>query len=167
MMPYAAIAHRMTAALGLCLISTASFAGGYGGGSNTHSAIAPQAAQAILAYADSYSDGDFRVRHNEAAGATARTGPHGESGDGYGSSETQIEGGPGTRSWKRSVQRSSGYAENGSASANGFSASFIKIRTADGRYYMFKGYTSVGATAGPGGTTTQTSGVARSVGGRY
>ena len=167
MMPYAAIARRMTAALGLCLISTASFAGGYGGGSNGHSAIAPREAQAILAYADSYSDGDFRVRHTETAGATARTGADGETGYGYGSSDTQIEGGDGTKSWKRSVQRSSGHAENGSTSASGFSASFVKVRSADGRCYMFKGYASVGAAAGPGGTTTQTSGVAKSVGGRY
>lgn len=166
-MTYAAFARRITAALGLCLISTAAFAGGYGGGSNTHSAMAPREAQAILAYADSYRDGNFRVRHREAAGATARTGPHGETAHGYGSSETQIEAGPGTKSWKRSVQRSRGHAENGSANASGFSASFVKIRTADGRYYMFKGYTSAGAAAGPGGTTTQTSGVARSVGARY
>lgn len=167
MMSHAAIARRMTAALSLCLISTAAFAGGYGGGSNTHSAIAPQEAQAILAYTDSYRDGNFRVRHSEAAGATARTGAHGETGYGYGSSDTQIEGGDGTKSWKRSVQRSSGHAENGSASASGFSASFVKVRTADGKYYIFKGYASTSASAGPGGITTQSSGLARSVGGRY
>ena len=73
MMIYAAIARRMTAALGLGLISTAAFAGGYGGGSYAHSAMAPQEAQAILAYADDYSDGSFRVRHTEGG---RRVGKH-------------------------------------------------------------------------------------------
>lgn len=167
MMFYAALARRMTAALGLSLISTVSFAGGYGGGSNAHSAIAPREAQAILAYADQYSDGSFRVRHTEAAGASASTGAQGETGYGYGSSDTQIEAGAGAKSWKRSVQRSSGYAENGSANASGFSASFVKVRSGDGKYYIFKGYANTSASAGRGGTSASSNGLAKSVGGRY
>lgn len=167
MMFYAAIARRMTAAFGLGLISTVAMAGGYGGGSHGHSAIAPQEAQAILAYADDYSDGNFRVRHTEGAGASASTDAHGETGYGYGSSDTQIEAGGGAKSWKRSVQRSSGYAENGSANASGFSASFVKVRSGDGKYYIFKGYANATASAGRGGTSASGNGLAKSVGGRY
>lgn len=163
---YAAFARRMTAALGLGLLSTAAIAGGYGG-SNTHSAIAPQEAQAMLAYADQYSDGNFRVRHTEAAGASASTSAQGETGYGYGSSNTQIDSDSGVKSWKRSVQRSSGYAENGAANASGFSASFVKIRTEDGKYYIFKGYANTSASAGPGGASSSANGLAKSVGGRY
>lgn len=166
-MLYAAFARRMTAALGLGLISTASIAGGYGGGANCHSAMAPQEAQAMLVYADNYRDGDFRVRHTESAGASASTDAHGETGYGYGSSDTDIESGSGVKSWKRSVQRSSGYAENGSANATGFSASFVKVRTADGKYYVFKGYANTSASAGRGGTSASGNGLAKSVGGRY
>jgi hypothetical protein len=167
MMFYAALARRMTAALGLGLLSSAAIAGGYGGNSNAHSAMASQEAQAILAYADQYSDGKFRVRHTEAAGATASTGAQGETGYGYGSSDTQIESCAGAKSWKRSVQRSSGYAENGSATASGFSASFVKVRSGDGKYYIFKGYANTSASAGPGGTSASANGLAKSVGGRY
>lgn len=167
MMFYAALARRMTAALALSLISTVSYAGGYGGGSNAHSAIAPREAQAILAYADYYSDGNFRVRHTEGAGASASTNAHGETGYGYGSSDTEIEAGGGAKSWKRSVQRSSGYAENGSANASGFSASFVKVRSGDGKYYIFKGYANTSASAGRGGTSASSNGLAKSVGGRY
>jgi hypothetical protein len=166
-MTYAAFARGMIAALGLGLISTASMAGGYGGGSNGHSAMAPQEAQAMLAYADDYRDGKFRVRHTEAAGSSASTGAHGETGYGYGSSDTQIESCAGAKSWKRSVQRSSGYAENGSANATGFSASFVKVRSGDGKYYIFKGYANTSASAGRGGTSASASGFAKSVGGRY
>ena len=167
MMIYAAFARRIAAALGLGLISTAAMAGGYGGHSKAHSAIAPQEAQAILAYADDYADGNFRVRHTEAAGASASTGAYGETGYGYGSSDTDIEAGAGAKSWKRSVQRSSGYAENGSANASGFSASFVKIRSGDGKYYIFKGYANTAASAGAGGTSASSNGLAKSVGGRY
>jgi hypothetical protein len=166
-MTYAAFARGMIAALGFGLISTAAMAGGYGGGSSGHSAMAPQEAQAMLAYADDYRDGKFRVRHREAAGSSASTGAHGETGYGYGSSDTQIESCAGAKSWKRSVQRSSGYAENGSANATGFSASFVKVRSGDGKYYIFKGYANTSASAGRGGTSSSASGFAKSVGGRY
>jgi hypothetical protein len=166
-MSYVAFARRITAALSLGLISTASIAGGYCGGSGAHSSIAPQEAQAILSYADHYSDGNFRVRHTESAGASASTGEHGETGYGYGSSDTQIEAGGGAKSWKRSVQRSSGHAENGSANASGFSASFVKVRSGDGKYYIFKGYANTSASAGPGGASASSNGLAKSAGGRY
>jgi hypothetical protein len=166
-MIYAAFARPMVAALGLGLISTAAMAGGYGGGSNGHSAMAPQEAQAMLAYADDYRDGEFHVRHTEAAGSSASTGANGETGYGYGSSDTKIESCAGAKSWKRSVQRSSGYAENGSANATGFSASFVKVRSGDGKYYIFKGYANTRASAGRGGTSSSANGLARSVGGRY
>jgi hypothetical protein len=167
MMIYAAFARRMTAALSLSLISTAAFAGGYGGGCCAHSAMAPREAQAILAYADDYSDGSFRVRHTEGAGSTATTDAYGETGYGYGSSDTQIESGSGATSWKRSVQRSSGYAENDAANATGFSASFVKVRSGDGKYYIFKGYANTSASVGPGGSSTSSNGLAKSKGGRY
>lgn len=167
MMFYAVLARPMAAALALGLISSAACAGGYGGHSNGHSAMAPQEAQIMLSYADQYSDGNFRVRHTETAGASASTGAHGETGYGYGSSDTNIEGCNGAKSWKRSVQRSSGYAENGSANATGFSASFVKVRSGDGKYYVFKGYANTSASAGPGGTSTSSNGLAKSVGGRY
>jgi hypothetical protein len=166
-MVYAAIARKMTAALGFALISTPAFAGGYDGGSQPCTTIAPQEAQAMLAYADQYADGDFRVRHTEGAGALARIGDDGETGYGYGSSNTEIENSSGVKSWKRSVQRSSGYAQDGAANATGFSASFVKIRTDDGKYYIFKGYATTSASVGPGGASTSTSGLAKSVGGRY
>jgi hypothetical protein len=98
---------------------------------------------------------------------TSAIGALGETAYGYGSSDTDMESGTGVTSWKRSVQRSNGSAENGSASAGGFSASFVKIRTGDGRYYMFKGYASTGASVGPGGSSTSQTGLAKSVGGRY
>jgi hypothetical protein len=157
----------LACALGLSLISTAAIAGGYGGGSGKYSAMAPQEAQAMLSYADSYSDGSFRVRHTESAGAIAKTGKHGETGYGWGNSETDIESGAGAKSWKRSVQRSSGHAENGAASASGFSASFVKVRSGDGKYYIYKGYASTGASVGPGGAASSSSGLARSKSGRY
>ena len=167
MMIYAAFARSMTAALSLALISTAAIAGGYSGGSKAHSAIAPREAQAILAYADDYSDGSFRVRHTEGAGASAGTSAAGETGYGYGSSDTEIEAGAGAKSWKRSVQRSSGHAENGSANATGFSASFVKVRSGDGKYYMFKGYANASASVGPGGASASSNGLAKSAAGRY
>jgi hypothetical protein len=166
-MPYTLIMRPLAAALALSLASTAALAGGYGGGSSACSPVAPREAQAILTYADQYADGNFRVRHTESAGATASTNAHGETGSGYGSSDTEIQSDGGVTSWKRSVQHSSGHAENGSASATGFSASFVKVRTDDGKYYIFKGYASTGASAGPGGTSTSQSGLAKSVGGRY
>jgi hypothetical protein len=153
-------------ALLLGLFAPAALAGGYGGSSKPASPITPQQAEAYLAYADYYRDGNFSVRHTEAAGAQAATAADGESASGYGSSETDIEGPGGTKSWKRSVQRSGSRASNGSASATGFTATILKIRTADGRYYMFKGLASTGASAGPGGTSATRYGMAKSAGGR-
>lgn len=166
-MTYAYKLSRLASALGLCLLSTAALAGGYGGGSGSHSGLAPQEAQVILSYADYYSDGDFRVRHTESAGATAQTGVNGESAFGFGSSETDIESSAGATSHKRTVQRGSAYAANGSASASGFSATLMKVRTNDGKWYVFRGYANAGATAGPGGTSGSGAGFARSAGGRY
>jgi hypothetical protein len=166
-MSHALFTRSVLAGLGFCLVSSASMAGGYGGGANGVTPIASQEAQAILSYADAYNDGHFKVRHQEAAGAYASTDGNGETAYGYGSSDTDMESGTGVTSWKRSVQRSNGSAENGSASAGGFSASFVKIRTGDGRYYMFKGYASTGASVGPGGSSTSQTGLAKSVGGRY
>jgi hypothetical protein len=159
------LTHSVAGALALGILSSAAVAGGYGGTSPA-SPIAPQQAQAFLAYADYYRDGNFVVRHRESAGAEAATGARGESASGYGSSDTDIEGPGGTTSWKRSVQRSGSAAKNGSAAATGFSATFLKVRTADGRYYMFKGLASTGASAGPGGTSATQYGMAKSVGGR-
>lgn len=166
-MTYIPTLRGLACALGLSLISTAAIAGGYGGGSGKFSPMAPQEAQAMLSYADSYSDGSFRVRHSESAGALASTGKRGETAYGYGSSDTEIESAAGAQSWKRSVQRSSGHAENGSANASGFSASFVKVRTGDGKYYIYKGYASTGASVGPGGAASSSTGLARSKGGRY
>ncbi len=166
-MPYALIARPLAFALGISLLSTAAFAGGYGGGSSACSPIAPQEAHTFLSYADSYSDGDFQVRHTEQAGAQVYTNSHGEGGYGYGSSDTQIQSAHGVVSWKRSIQRSNASAQDGSASAGGFSASFVKARTGDGKYYMFKGMASTGASAGPGGTSTSQYGLAKSAAGRY
>jgi hypothetical protein len=159
--------RRLAGALSLCLLLPATaFAGGYGG-SQTGSAITSQQAQALLIYVDEYVDGDFRVRHTEAAGATASTSAGGESGYGFGSSDTDIETGGDALSWKRSVQRTSGYAANGTASGSGFSASFVKVRTSDGKYYIFKGLASASASAGSGGATSSKYGIAKSAGGRY
>ncbi len=166
-MSYTYAAKQLTLAIGLSLISTGTIAGGYSGSSGAYSSIAPQEAQAILSYADVYQDGQFRVRHKETAGATASTDPKGDTAFGYGSSDTQIESSAGAISWKRSVQRSDAYAKTGSANANGFSASFVKVRTGDGKYYIFKGYASTSATAGPGGTAASRTGIAKSAGGRY
>jgi hypothetical protein len=166
-MLYALRLRRLALALSLGLLSTTAHAGGYNGGSNNYSAIAPQEAQAILSYADYYSDGDFHVSHTESAGATAQTDANGETAYGFGSSETNIESGSGVISLKRSVQRSSGYAANGSASASGSTATLLKVRTSDGRWYVFRGYASAGASAGPNGTATSQGGFARSAGGRY
>ena len=111
-MVYAAIARQMTAALGFALISTPSLAGGYDGGSQPAPRSRRRKRRRYLSYADHYADGDFRVQHTEAAGALASTGEDGETGYGYGSSNTEIETSSGVKSWKRSVQRSSGYAED-------------------------------------------------------
>lgn len=165
-MLHALLTRSAASLIALGLVSTAALAGGYGGGSSPSSPIAPQQAEAFLAYADYYRDGNFTVSHTESAGAEARTGKYGESASGYGSSQTSIQGPDGTRSWKRSVQRSGSTATNGSASATGFTATFLKVRTADGRYYIFKGYASAGASAGPGGTSATKQGGAWSTGGR-
>lgn len=166
-MPYALIKRSLFCAISLTMLSSAAMAGGYGGSSANCSPVASQDAQAMLAYADRYQDGNFRVRHMEAAGAEAHTGANGESGSGFAYSSTQIEAPAGATSWKRSVQRSGSKAKNGSASGNGFSASFVKVRTNDGKYYMFKGMADTSAKAGPGGTSTSRYGVAKSRGGRY
>ena len=154
------------AALTIALPATA-LAGGFNGGSGQYSAITPQHAQAILSYADSHRDGNFRVDHTESASAEAKVGPGGESGSGYAYSDTNIESDASVKSWKRSVQRTSGSASNGQASGSGFSASFVKVRTSDGKYYVFKGMANSNASASASGTTSGTSGIARSVGGRY
>jgi hypothetical protein len=166
-MSYAKIARRFACALSMSLVSTAALAGGYGGSSNAYSPIAPQEAQAMLAFADDSRDGSFRVRHQEAAGAEASTDTHGDRAFGYGISDTEIDAPNGATSWKRSVQHSSGYATNGSASAGGFTASFLKVRTNDGKYYMFKGIANTNASVGPNGPNASSQGFARSVGGRY
>lgn len=166
-MLYALTARRLALALSLGLLSTSAHAGGYSGGSGGYSAFTPQEAQAMLSFADQYSDGHFRVRHTEAAGATAQTSANGETAFGFGSSDTHIESSSGAISFKRTVQRSSGYAANGSASASGSSATLLKMRTNDGKWYVFRGYASAGASAGPNGTATSQAGFARSAGGRY
>lgn len=166
-MPYAQIARRLACALSMSLFATTAFAGGYGGGSTACSPIAPQEAKAMLAYSDDYRDGDFRVRQDETAGAEAFIGPNGETGFGYGISNTSIYAPQGAISWKRTVQRSSGYATNGAASAAGFSATFVKVRTNDGKYYIYKGMANTGASVGPNGQTTTSQGIAKSTGGRY
>ncbi len=164
---YALTARRFALAFSLSLFSSAALAGGYNGGSGAHSTFTPQEAQVILSYADHYRDGSFRVRHQESAGALAKTDAHGETGYGFGSSDTHITSDAGVISLKRSVQRSSGHAENGSASASGMSATLLKVRTSDGKWYAFRGYASTGASAGPGGAATSQAGFARSAGGRY
>ena len=166
-MPYTLARSAIACALSLSLLTGTAIAGGYGGGSGGGSPIASQEANAILAYGDRYQDGNFRVEHREVAGAEVKTGAVGESAYGYGSSVTNIESGAGVVSWKRSVQRSDSHATNGSASANGFTASFVKVRTDDGKYYIFKGMVSADASAGPGGTSTNRSGIAKSAAGRY
>ncbi len=166
-MPYGRSMRRIACALSLSLLPSAAFAGGYSGSSNACSPVTPQEAQTILSYADQYADGSFRVRHTESAGATASTGANGEDAFGFGSSDTDIQSDSGAISWKRSVQHSNAHAENGAANANGFSASFVKVRTGDGKWYIFKGYASTGASVGPGGTSTSQSGLAKSAGGRY
>jgi hypothetical protein len=166
-MSYAVAKRAIGCALSLGLLTSAAVAGGYGGGSGGGSPIASQEANAILAYGDRYQDGNFRVEHREVAGAEVKTGAAGESAFGYGSSVTNIETDAGATSWKRSIQRSDAHATNGAASANGFTASFVKVRTDDGKYYIFKGMASTGASAGPGGTSTNASGIAKSKAGRY
>jgi hypothetical protein len=158
--------------LALCAALSAVFpatalAGGFNGGSGQYSAITPQNAQAILSYADRHQDGNFKVDHTESASAEATTGPGGETGSGYAYSNTDIESDASVKSWKRSVQRTSGSASNGQASGSGFSASFVKVRTSDGKYYIFKGMANTSASASASGTASSTSGIARSVGGRY
>ena len=152
------------AALGL--ISSAALAGGYGGSTPPCSPIAPQEAQAFLGYTEHYRDGNLSVRHTDAAGAEVSIGAGGETAYGYGSSDTQINAPGGTKVWKRSVQRGSATTTNGSGSASGFTATFLKVRTADGRYYMYRGMASATASAGPGGTSTHQYGMAQSAGGR-
>ena len=154
------------AALTAALPATA-LAGGYNGGSGQFSAITPQHAQAILTYADRYQDGNFKVDHTESASAEATTGYGGETGSGNAYSNTEIQSDANVKSWKRSVQRTSGSASNGQASGSGFTASFVKVRTSDGKYYMFKGMANTSASAGASGTASSKSGIARSVGGRY
>jgi hypothetical protein len=143
------------------------WAGGYSGGGGVCCRVAPQEAEAFLSLADTYRDGKFSVSHSDTAGASVKTGAGGEDASGYGASETSIKADSAVDSWKRSVQRGSASAANGEASGSGFSASFLKARTADGQYYMYKGYSSVGASAGPGGTSTSQAGFGRSTGGRF
>jgi len=153
--------------LALGVLSTTASAGGYGGASGSWSPLAGREAQAILSYADRYRDGNFSVRHLEGAGAEVSVGSNGESAGGFGVSETEISSDTGVISAKRSVQRSNSSATNGSAQAGGFSASFVKMRTGDGKYYIFKGMANTSASAGPGGTKSSRSGMAKSAGGRY
>jgi hypothetical protein len=141
-------------------------AGGYGGG-GVCCRIAPKEAQSFLSLADAYQDGGFRVKHSDRAGATAKTSSGQDYAYGFGSSETNIQSDVGVRSWKRSIQRGEAHVSTGSASAAGFSATFLKARTSDGRYYMYKGMVSAGASAGPGGTSTSGTALGKSVGGRF
>ncbi len=142
------------------------WAGGYGGGKSC-CRIAPQEAATFLSIADYYQDGAFRVRHSDRSGAQAKTGSGSDFAFGFGESETEIQFQGGVKSWKRSIQRGSAHAATGSAAASGFSASFLKVRTADGKYYMYKGYASTGASVGAGGAATQQAGFGKSVGGRF
>jgi hypothetical protein len=166
-MPYALAKRALGCALSLGLLTSTAIAGGYGGGSGGGSPIMSQEANAILAFGDRSQDGNFRVEHREIAGAEVKTGAAGESAFGYGSSVTNIQTDAGAISWKRSIQRSGAHATNGAANANGFTASFVKVRTNDGKYYIFKGMVNAGASAGPGGASTNASGIAKSKAGRY
>ena len=166
-MSYTLAKRTLGCVLSLGIFTGTAMAGGYGGTSGVGSPIASQEANAILAYGDRYQDGNFRVEHREIAGAEVKIGAIGESAFGYGSSATSIMSDAGAISWKRSVQRSGAHATNGAANANGFTASFVKVRTNDGKYYIFKGLISTDASAGPGGTSTNGYGIAQSAGGRY
>lgn len=148
-------------------LPAAVMAGGYNGCNTRYSSITPQHAQAILSYVDHYRDGNFSVDHTEIASASATVGSDGEAGSGFAYSNTEIQNGAGVTSWKRSVQRTSGSTSNGQASGSGFSASFVKVRTSDGKYYIFKGMANTGASASASGTTSSQSGLAQSAGGRY
>lgn len=146
--------------------SLPSTAGGYGGGAGC-CRITPKEAQSFLSLADAYQDGGFRVKHRDSAGATAKTSSKQDYAYGFGSSQTDIQSDVGVRSWKRSIQRGEAHVSTGSASAAGFSATFLKVRTTDGRYYMYKGMASASASAGPGGTSTSGTALGKSVGGRF
>lgn len=156
------LSATLTAAL-----PAAVMAGGYNGCNNQYSSITPHHAQAILSYADHYRDGNFKVDHNETASASATVASNGEAGSGFAYSNTEIQNDAGITSWKRSVQRTSGSAANGQAGGSGFTASFVKVRTSDGKYYIFKGMANTAASASASGTTSKNSGLARSAGGRY
>lgn len=156
----------LSAALVAALPATV-MAGGYNGCNNRYSSITPQHAQAILSYADHYRDGNFKVDHTEIGSASATVSSDGEAGTGFAYSNTEIQNGAGITSWKRSVQRTSGSASNGQASGSGFSASFVKVRTSDGKYYIFKGMANTGASASSSGSTSSRLGLAQSAGGRY
>lgn len=166
-MSFALITRSAFCSLLLALSAPAVHAGGYGGGSAHISPIAPSEARAMLSYADRHRDGHFRVEHVEASEAEARIGPDGEIGAGYALSDTRIENSEGFLSWKRSVQRTNGHAANGQASGDGFSASFVKVQTNDGKFYMFKGMTSTGASANRQGASSSQSGLAKSASGRF
>jgi hypothetical protein len=166
-MSCALVSRILFCAVLLGTFSPTAEAGGYGGGSSPFSAMAPQQAQAILTYADQYRDGDFKVGHTESAGAAASIHANGETGSGTAYSNTSVENSAGVTSWKRSIQRTRGDAKNGKASGSGFTASFVKVRTDDGKYYMFKGIANTSASAGAAGTAKSKWGLAKSRGGRY
>jgi hypothetical protein len=155
--------------LGAALMASVhpSWGGGYDGGGGACCRVAPQEAAAFLAIADHYRDGSFSVDHSDSAGAHANIGEDGEYAEGYGSSDTSIKAKDGAESWKRSVQRGSAETVNGQASGSGSSASFLKVRTPDGQYYMYKGYAGAAASAGGGGSSASQTGFGRSAGGRY
>lgn len=166
-MSCAYVSRILLCAASLFIIPIQAHAGGYSGGQGQFSAITPRQAHTILSYADSYRDGNFRVEHTESASATANIGPGGETGTGSAYSHTSVENSAGFRFWKRSVQRTNGHAANGSANGSGFSTSFVKIRTNDGKYYIFKGIANTTASADGSGTASQKWGLAKSAGGRY
>jgi len=165
-MPYALMKRSVLFGLSFTVLSTAAIAGGYGGASGGGSPIASHEAQAILSYQDRHRDGGFIVTHTELSGAEVKIGPGGETAFGYGSSDTKIQTDSGATSWKRSIQRGNAHAAKGAGNASGFSASFVKVQTSDGKFYMFKGMTDTSASVGPDGTSTKKYGIAKSASGR-
>jgi hypothetical protein len=147
------------------LVSKA-FAGGSFNPQEARAGWLPQSVSSVLQNSAAYNGPGLRVSQSDLAGASVtRTGGRIVA-LGYGRSETVISSGSPYTSWKKTVERGSASAVNGNGSATGFSATFLKIETADGQFFMYKGYSSAGAALDGNRGSTSSEGFGQSVAGR-
>jgi len=147
------------------LFATSAQAGGYDSASPSPG-FGNAATSAVMNQSLTYQNKDFRVDHQDGSGVKLKIGPDGESANAYGYSLTTTQSDKGLTSWKKTRILSKTKAENGQASGSNTTATFLKVQTEDGRYFMYKGLSQTKATLSEGGKTTEATSTGKAASGQ-